>query len=338
MSKEQIKLILNKIKEYKKITKLSTYGITFFVITLITASCNNDNVKDKFYKLEKSNKYSSDKEIDTSLHKKSYVSSYAESLSVILENQQEQQNFLSNETINYNNQLLKEYIYKYCEIYNIKYNLAYEIASNQTNNFKSNSFIYNNNIDGTRVYKDSRKFKSLELGVLSYIRHLSQIPEDFGYSKLNIYKENNYTDSKNYEETIKYYSDLIGISKELILAIVYSESGVNLDGPGFVNRNNPGNLIGNTEYGFREFDNKEQGIIELILTIKYKYFVDMNLENSDMLLTIKSIQKYFCPEDDPKVKKSENINKYWLENVTNLYLRLENDYYYYSNNLNKKIN
>lgn len=249
--------------------------------------------------------------------------------------------FISNHLIKYNSQntKLNEYeniadlIYKYCNIYNLNSSIIYNKAVEVTNNFTSDSFLNNNRIDGTLVYRKERNFETVEQGILFFIRHVSQIPEDFNLTHGQI-KEFNSGLNNDFEQQVKNLCDVNNLEYEFLMAIIYSESGTDLSGSVFNNNNNPVGLYDSNSKKFFYFETQEQGIIDSIACIKYKYIEDMNLDKNNILNDLDVIKSIHAPKDDEKDK--ENLNDNWTDNVEKIYynLKLDNNYY----KVNKQLN
>ena len=174
--------------------------------------------------------------------------------------------------ININNEESK-YLQKYCnEVYGLNYEIVYTIASKLTNNFTSEEYIKTNN----PAYKINKKeCNSKEEGFLTFIRHLSQIPSDFGLDINQIKNPNFVSPPKGNEEyKVKYYSELFGIEPELVLAIEYQEASLNgthYNSDAYLNYNNPAGLILPNTSELWKFKSPDAGIIEHIYQLKKLY-------------------------------------------------------------------
>ena len=143
------------------------------------------------------------------------------------------------EVVNDEEQEIKEIIRKYCDIYNVNYDIVYDLLVNMTDNFSSDDF-YEGRIDGIRCKGADVEADSNEELLIYAIRHIKQLPEDFGLTKEDLYVDSNYVDSKDYFAEIKYYSRVFGLDECLVAAIVQSETG--FDSDLFNNINNPAGL------------------------------------------------------------------------------------------------
>lgn len=237
-------------------------------------------------------------------------------------------NKMSNDEVVMDNQKLsiREMFIKYCNIYNVDANIVYQKASSLTNNFTSDDYINNNRIIGTTVCGKERKFDNIESGIICFIRHIKQIPEDFDLGVDNIKIKNNYISYGNCENLVSDYCNIFGgIEKELCMSIIYSENSRDLSGKQITENYNPG-CLRNSESKMACYENIEQGLIEMILNLRYRYIEDMNLENYNYNDLINTIQCFYAPIDDPD-NANLKINENWAYNVKDIYLELKDDYY-----------
>lgn len=225
------------------------------------------------------------------------------------------------EVANDEKQEIKEIIRKYCDIYNVNYDIVYDLLVNMTDNFSSDDF-YEGRIDGIRCKGADVEADSDEELLIYAIRHIKQLPEEFGLNKDDLYVDSNYDDNKDYFAEIKYYSRVFGLDECLIAAIVQSETG--FDSDLFNNINNPAGLrVSKDEWW--AFDNKAQGFIELCLEIR-KYYSKIGYShfevNDDIIALI---------GDEHAPKEDNNI--YWLGNViSNYHMYVEHYAEYFSIN------
>ncbi len=225
------------------------------------------------------------------------------------------------DVVNSEEQEIKEIIRKYCDIYNVNYDIVYDLLVNMTDNFSSDDF-YEGRIDGIRCKGADVEADSNEELLIYAIRHIKQLPEDFGLTKEDLYVDSNYVDSKDYFAEIKYYSRVFGLDECLIAAIVQSETG--FDSDLFNNINNPAGLRASKDEWWA-FDNKAQGFIELCLEIR-KYYSKIGYShfevNDDIIALI---------GDEHAPKEDNNI--YWLGNViSNYHMYVEHYAEYFSIN------
>ena len=223
------------------------------------------------------------------------------------------------EVVNDEEQEIKEIIRKYCDIYNVNYDIVYDLLVNMTDNFSSDDF-YEGRIDGIRCKGADVEADSNEELLIYAIRHIKQLPEDFGLTKEDLYVDSNFVDSKDYFAEIKYYSRVFGLDECLVAAIVQSETG--FDSDLFNNINNPAGLRASKDEWWA-FDNKAQGFIELCLEIR-KYYSKIGYShfevNDDIIALI---------GDEHAPKEDNNI--YWLGNViSNYHMYVEHYVEYFS--------
>lgn len=219
----------------------------------------------------------------------------------------------------------KVLLQKYTDIYGLKFDIVFEKAKELTNNFSCDDFKNNNNITGTKILKTERSYSSLELGVLAFVRNIYQIPSDFNLAKediIDIY--NNYQMTDKYEAKVKYYCELFGdLEPELCMAIIYSESGKNLDTDAFLNKNNPAGLMNSSGEELSVFKNKEVGLIEAVSILNYQYMVDKKLQKKKTEEVISTIKSSYAPNgvsNDPY-----SLNENWTSNVSYFYKHLKNN-------------
>lgn len=133
---------------------------------------------------------------------------------------------------------------------------------------------------------------------------------------------NDYLNSFNSEDKVDNYCNLLSkLPKELCMAIIYSECGIDENGNIVVHNNNPGNLRADGE--FRNFENVEQGIIELALTLEYNFLKDIDMENTPINIVVEKIKERYAPDSDT----AYGVNKNWSNNVIKIYNELKEDYY-----------
>ena len=228
------------------------------------------------------------------------------------------QNIIDKEKSDINeNTIEKQLLDKYCNIYSLNINVVYKLVQEFTNNFTNENYIRTNN-PGFRFNNNS--YDNKELGILCFIRHLYQIPEDFGLS-LNEIKSAKYNEREEIREEylVKQYSSIFGIDPVLVLAIEYQEASFNGEryaSEVYKNYNNPAGLINPNTNDFWKFPSKEAGIIEHIYQLK-NYYIDNNLT------TPEQIQSKYAPNgalNDPN-----NLNSNWLINVKKLMEEIKND-------------
>ena len=194
-----------------------------------------------------------------------------------------------------------QYINLFSNIYGLKADVVKKLFNENRDYFNSINYL---KTSGFQNYNE-------ELEILTFVRHLSQKPEDFKVTFEEI--KSNFTESEEIieEQKVKYYSDLFGIDPALVLAIEYQESSLNgerYNSELYTVYNNPAGLMINGET-FCVFPSKEAGIIEHIYQLK-KFYIDRGLT------TPEQIKESYAPdnaENDPN-----DYNVYWVENVKRL--------------------
>ena len=217
-------------------------------------------------------------------------------------------------------------IKKYCdEVFGIKYDVAYEVASRLTNNFASEDYINSNNPAFTINKKQAN---NKEHGIILFLRHLYQKPQDFGLSKDDVinYDFSSY-DHGNEEYKVKYYSDLFGVDKDLVLAIEYQEasSGAPYQSKAYLECNNPAGLMNpNNPNLIWKFQSPDAGIIEHIYQLK-TYYLDQGYTTPEEIR-----EKYAPSGADNDIY---DLNKYWVDGVNTFLNKIKNnpDIYEYKN-------
>lgn len=314
--------------------KIVVGGMTVFMCTsavmnLFGQENNNDSKSDSKYKIIKEN----NNEILS-------INTSADIPTNIVKDIDLAVGIISEDLLNYDFQEIEEVsasyynemadlIYKYCNIYNLNSSIIYNKALELTNNFTSESFLNYNRIDGTLVYKKERTFETKEQGILFFVRHVAQIPEDFNLTRDQIKLANNNLNN-DFEEQVRNLCEVNNFEYEFLMAIIYSESGVDLSGSVFNDNNNPVGLYDSNSEQFFYFETIDQGIIDSIACIKYKYIEDMNLDRNNIFNDLEVIKSIHAPKDDEKDK--ENLNDNWIDNVKEIYSNLKLDNNYYKNN------
>ena len=220
-------------------------------------------------------------------------------------------NFVGNSSV-VENEVSREQIIKYyCDVYFVDYNLVYDKICELTDNFSSTEYLDDLTISGIKckgqqVYADSE-----EKLLLLTIRHIKQIPTDFGFGPQQLYvNTEQQVLGENYLDKVTYYAKLFDLDRCLLRAIIQAESGFRSDQ--FVNMHNPVGLRDGV--AFRSFDGDEEGLIEFC-TEMVKYY-EMGA------VTFADIRDIHAPLSDG--------NDYWLDNVTDCYFdTVENELEYF---------
>lgn len=194
---------------------------------------------------------------------------------------------------------------KYCGFYGVDVDEAYALANTLTNNFSSESFQTTFNIGNTTFYQKTRTYPNIQSGIIAYIRCLALNPEEYGVSKELIKNKEAKNYNGSYEAFTKEVCDIIGVDSNRMLAIIYQETG-ELSSSAFNNKNNPAGLM--TSNGVKKFYTKEQGIIESVFNVYFRFYQNKNC-------SIEDIGEVYCPigaENDPT-----GMNASWVSGVRN---------------------
>lgn len=198
------------------------------------------------------------------------------------------------------------WIKKYCDIYHVNYNVVYDELKRLTNNFSSYDYLFNYTIEGLTCKGEIVRANSEEELILYAIRCIKQVPSKLGVNSSSLYNANSYVSNDNYLGQISYFSDLLGVDKCLIYAIVRTETGFNSNL--FLNSNNPAGL--RKSDGWWRFDTKEEGIIELCLEVLKYHRLGA--------YTVSEIGAIHAPVSDG--------NEYWVSNVEQIMKEAEEKY------------
>lgn len=191
-----------------------------------------------------------------------------------------------------------------CDIYQVDYNVVYNKLKEITNNFTSDEYldgcISGVTCKGTDVHANN------EEELLTYaVRAIKQIPERFGLDN-SIRIHNGYNSGDDYYAQISDVCELLGLDRNLMYAIVRSETSFNSDL--FENCNNPAGLRsvdGNSDWW--RFETKEEGFLEFGMELlKYYRLIGEDPANIDAE-TISKIGAIHAPLSDG--------NNLWLPNV-----------------------
>lgn len=208
----------------------------------------------------------------------------------------------------------------YCSIYQINKDIVYQKAQELTNSFTVNEWVLNHNIPGTKVVQQARNYDSQELGILAFVRHMKQIPTDFGFTKEELATNQTYTLDVSYEEFTEKQCQLFqNFDSTLCQAIQYHETG-RYSSPLFLEKNNPAGLIDRSTNDYWQFQNKAEGILELLIQLEYN-FCDKSFQNFSIEEQIVKLQPTFCPIKDDRDQLK--LNQYWISGITNIYHELD---------------
>lgn len=288
-----------KIKEYKKIRdrviSISVGTLIIFSLRLL------DNINLKLNEqLHETTQVEATQPLNVS-DINQYINNNVDTINAVVEQEMEEQENV--ETIE------QTLIKKYCEIYGLDYEKVYVIASTLTDDFTNEEYLSSNNPG----YKINQKITdNKECGIITFVRHLYQKPQDFGCSLSEIKSKESITINKGNEEyKVKYYSDIFGVDPVLILAIEYQEStknGIHYNSQAYLEGNNPAGLMDpkNTSHIWK-FQNPDMGIIEHVYQLK-TYFIDKGLT------TPTQIKEKYAPSN-AKNDENYNLNRFWVSGV-----------------------
>jgi len=214
---------------------------------------------------------------------------------------------------------------EYSGYYGLDTTAVYNLARTLTSDFRETNYLSNYVIGNTTFYNKKRIYPNEEAGIIAFIRCLALFPEDYGISandiKTGIYSK--YPGS--YEQMTAKISDLLGVDKETMLAIMYHETGY-FSSDSFIYRNNPaGIMIGNG--AVKSFDNKEAGIIEAVYNVYFRFY------EHDNNISLEEIGTVYCPVGAPN-DDGTNIN--WISGVKQIKDEIENNSEIFKNNQKNK--
>ena len=194
-------------------------------------------------------------------------------------------------------------IEKYCNIYGIKKDIVMDIVSEYSDSFISYEFQVNKDIFCT-----GEKYDSFDYQILMLVHELYAKPYNYGYKSEDVKCDYN-IDELN-DTTIKEYvyeiSDILGIDKDIALAIACAESYFFEAGIA-TNNNNP--FAMNSSNGFRCFENIYLGTAEGLINLKTGY----------PSLNIYSMAPIYCPPNPEHWISLVNGVKSELDNGRKLY-------------------
>lgn len=205
-----------------------------------------------------------------------------------------------------------QFIDQLCNIYQVDYDIVYQKLNDLTEGFCSYDYL-NGSIDGVVCKGTKVQAASKEELLICAVRCIKQIPNSLGVDDENLYIVNGYNSGTNYCEQISWISDVLGVDKKLIYAIVVSETSFNSDL--FNSVNNPAGLKNNEAWWV--FDTKEEGFIELCLEVRKYYGMigeSPEVVNYDV---IKKISEIHAPIDDEN--DFQGLNEHWVDNVMKSY-------------------
>lgn len=212
----------------------------------------------------------------------------------------------------------------YCEVFNVNQQIANLIAEQYIH---QDSFKSSFSIPGTTVRGKERTFPSMEAGIVAFVKALKDRPDNFGYTEEQIFYDYQYTTAKTDEDLIAYACEIFGngIPKEIVFSIFMHESGRKTSNQ-YLNFNNGYGLL-DTKGALQTFSNREEATINAVMNQMYRYVIDEGYQPSDpnFLALMQPIYSPIGAGND-----SNNLNQYWLANVSQFYSELLKDYYAYS--------
>ena len=227
-----------------------------------------------------------------------YIDTFEEPIFVIESNELKRDVILNVDDVN-----RKELIKKICDIYQVNYDVVYKVIEKITENFSSIGYL-EGKIDGVSCKGEDVVAKTDEELFIYIIRVIKQDPSRWSIDTSNLYINNGYDSGDDYCNQIEYVSNVLGVDKHLMYAIVQSECG--FDSQVFNELNNPGG-IKNNDGNWWKFDTKEEGFLELGMEIlKYYRWIGEPSSRLDEE-TISKIRDIHAPLSDGNI--------YWLSNV-----------------------
>ena len=200
----------------------------------------------------------------------------------------------------------RETIRSLCNIYQLNYDVVYNFLEKITDSFSDPGYLEGRMSDVTckGMQIDARSEEEM---LVYMIRIIKQDPARWGIDTSNLYIRNGYASGTDYCEQIEHVSNVLGVDKYLMYAIVQSECGFSSEL--FINDNNPGGIMSNNG-GFWRFDTKEEGFYELGMEI-IKYYNWINEPLNDLSPdVIAKIGNIHAPVSDN--------NENWLSNVLDI--------------------
>lgn len=209
-------------------------------------------------------------------------------------------------TLSYNDEDVRrvELIKHLCDIYQVDYATTYRVIKEITEDFSAPEYLDGRCIGIT--CKGVEVQASSEEELLVYIvRAIKQVPQRFGLDE-SIHIHNGYNSGTDYYAQISDVCEVLGVDRNLMYAIVRSETGFNSEL--FNNSNNPAGLRGvNGVDEWWQFDTKEEGFLEFGMEL-LKYYRKLGISPNDISPeTIKAIGNIHAPVSDG--------NDNWLPNV-----------------------
>lgn len=177
----------------------------------------------------------------------------------------------------------RQEIKHYCDIYQVDFEVVYPKLVVLTDDFTNENYL-NGQITGVTSNGEKVHATSENELLLYAVRCMKQFPEQLGISEdlLNengLYQKNEYVSPDEYMAQLDFVSNIIGVDRRLLYAIV--QTGCGFDSKLFNEFNNPAGLKNSETRNYLTFDTKEEGFIEL--GIEIKNFYHLNKIDSDKL-------------------------------------------------------
>ena len=156
----------------------------------------------------------------------------------------------------------------YARVYELNEDTIVKKLSELTGNFSSYPWCHEHYINGI-------SYKNEDLAILETVRDIYYNPSKYNLTYEEIQSDYEYITSKCHEELIEKYCNIVGVNKEIALAISYTECGPNLNSYNYYARNNPAGLGPHDV-----FLNIEQGICEYAFRLRDTYGVKEDSTNA----------------------------------------------------------
>ncbi len=234
-----------------------------------------------------------------------YSSTMEEPIFVIEEIKPNLSETIKDENIMLNNEFVQreELIRSICDIYQVNYDVVYPVIEKITENFSSVGYL-EGKIDTVTCKGFEVDARSDEELFIYMVRIIKQDPSRWNVSTDNLYIDNGYDSGDDYCKQIEHISNILGVDKYFMYAVVQSECGFNSNL--FINSNNPAG-IKNDSGNWWSFDTKEEGFLELGMELlKYYHWIDKPTDSLD-IETLSEIRDIHAPLSDG--------NYDWLGNV-----------------------
>lgn len=166
----------------------------------------------------------------------------------------------------------------YAQVFKLDVDKTLELAHQLTNNYEDPEYQKHHVIATPKWIQKIGSFNSFEAGVIYFARDLYRYPERYGKTieemrldetptKKQVSKDGNiYMDNGlTFEQYLGKIADLLGVDKNIALAISYQEAGIKTSNL-FVNGNNIGGHKGYA--GWMKYTTLEAGVIAHIVSIK----------------------------------------------------------------------